>query len=391
VTSGWDIIARKGITVVRKIAIGGLSAALFVLIASPAQAAQMPHAAQSAQAPAAHVGPAAQPTRSTAGFTQINQVSDQPGVANLTDPDLVNAWGLALSPTSPLWSANNGTNTATLYSGGLGGAAVGKVGLTVAIPGGAPTGQVFNDSTDATEFVVSGPGGSGPAAFMFVTEGGDLIAWNRTANGTTAAIVKHVPGAVFKGLALAHTPFGSFLLATDFHHARVDVFDSNFHLVRLPRLFFHDPKLPHGYAPFNVLVNGSEAIVTYAKQGPGGEDEVDGQGLGFVDAYRNFGLTVHRIASRGTLNAPWGLTVAPAGFGNLGGSLLVGNFGDGRINVFTDGHFVGQLRDTNHHRITIDGLWDLLPGTASTGGVGTVWFSAGPDDESHGLLGQLVS
>jgi uncharacterized protein (TIGR03118 family) len=296
--------------------------------------------------------------------------------------------GLALSPTSPLWSANNGTNTATLYSGGIGGAAVGKVGLTVSIPGGAPTGEVFNDTTD---FVVSGPGGSGPAAFMFASEGGDVTAWNRTVNGTTAALVAHVDGAVFKSLALAHTPLGNFLLAADFHNGRVDVFDSSFHLVPLPGLLFHDPGLPKGYSPFNVFVNGDSVIVTYAKLSTGGLDEVDGPGLGFVDEYTNFGLTVHRIASRGTLNAPWGIAIAPQGFGNLAGSLLIGNFGDGRINVFTDGQFAGQLRDTNNNKITIDGLWALLPGTASTGGVGTMWFSSGPSDESHGLLGQLVS
>jgi uncharacterized protein (TIGR03118 family) len=323
----------------------------------------------------------------TAGFTQINQVSDQPGVANVTDPDLVNAWGLALSPTSPLWSANNGTNTATLYSGGLGGASVGKVPLTVTIPGGAPTGQVFNDTTD---FVVSGPGGSGPAAFMFVSEGGDVTAWNKTANGTTAALVAHVPGAVFKGMALIHTPVGPFILATDFHNGRIDVFDRKFHQVRLPGVFFHDRHLPKGYSPFNVLVNGDDIFVTYAKLSAGGLDEVDGPGLGFVDEYHNFGLTVHRVASRGTLNAPWGLVIAPAGFGRLGGALLVGNFGDGRINVFAHGHFAGQLRDTHNRHITIDGLWALLPGTASTGGANTLWFSSGPSDESHGLVGQLV-
>lgn len=355
----------------RRTAIAGLAVALAVLIGSPTYASNSPTHRSSSP---------------TSGFTQINQVSDQAGLANLTDPDLVNAWGLALSPTSPLWSANNGTNTATLYSGGLGGAAVGKVPLTVSIPGGAPTGQVFNDTTD---FVVSGPGGSGPAAFIFSSEGGDITAWNKTANGTTAALVAHVPGAIFKSLALAHTPFGPFLLAADFAHARVDVFNSAFHRVVLPGNFFHDRHLPKGYAPFDILVNGDSAFVTYAK-GSGGADEVDGPGLGFVDEYRNFGLTVHRIASRGTLNAPWGLAIAPAGFGKLGGALLVGNFGDGRINVFTHGHFLGQLRDTNNHRITIDGLWALLPGTASTGGANTLWFSAGPGDESHGLVGQLV-
>lgn len=323
----------------------------------------------------------------TSGFTQINQVSDQPGQAKITDSNLVNSWGLALSPTGPLWVANNGTNTATLYSGGLDRAAVAKVPLTVTIPGGAPTGEVFNDTRG---FRVSGPGGSGPAAFIFASEGGDITAWNKTANGARAALVKHVPGAVFKGLALLHTRFGSFLLATDFVNGHIDVFDSRFHRVVLPGFFFHDPRLPKGYGPFNVFVNGHDVIVTYAKQS-GGTDEVHGPGLGFVDEYSNFGLDVRRIASRGTLNAPWGMAIAPDGFGHLGGALLVGNFGDGRINVFIHGRFAGQLRDKHNRPITIDGLWALLPGTATTGGSNTLWFSSGPGDEEHGLVGQLVS
>jgi uncharacterized protein (TIGR03118 family) len=368
-----EVIAkRKGISVPRKTVIVGFAAAL-VVFAAPAAYASAPQAQT--------------PGSLTTGFTQINQVSDQPGKANLRDPNLVNAWGLALSPTSPLWSANNGTNTATLYSGGLGGTAVAKVPLTVTIPGGAPTGQVFNDTTD---FVVSGPGGSGPAAFMFASEGGDVTAWNKTANGTTAALVAHAPGAIFKSLALVHTPFGPFLLAADFHNGRIDVFNGKFHRVTLPRAFFNDRHLPKGYAPFNILVNGDDIFVTYAKQSADAVDEVDGAGLGFVDEYRNFGLSVHRIASHGTLNAPWGLAFAPAGFGKLGGALLVGNFGDGRINVFAHGHFVGQLRDAHNRRITIDGLWALLPGTATTGGANSLWFSAGPSDESHGLVGQLL-
>jgi uncharacterized protein (TIGR03118 family) len=323
----------------------------------------------------------------TAGFTQINQVSDQPGQANVTDSNLVNSWGLALSPTSPLWVANNGTNTATVYSGGLHGAAVKKVPLTVRIPGGAPTGEVFNDTRS---FRVSGRGKTRPATFIFASEGGDITAWNKTTNGTEAALVKHVPGAVFKGLALLHTRFGPFLLATDFVNGQIDVFDSRFRRVVLPDFFFHDPRLPKGYGPFNVFVDGSAVIVTYAKQS-GGTDEEHGPGLGFVDEYRNFGLDVQRIASRGTLNAPWGVAIAPKGFGHISGALLVGNFGDGRINVFIHGRFAGQLSDKHNCPITIDGLWALLPGTATTGGANTLWFSSGPGDEEHGLVGQLVS
>jgi uncharacterized protein (TIGR03118 family) len=341
----------------------------------------------SVAAPAsAHNGP---PPR----FTQINQVSDQPGKAKLTDGSVVNAWGLALSPTSPLWVANNGTDTATLYAGGLNGATVVKAPpppngpLTVTVPGG-PTGQVFNGGGD---FVVSGPNGSGAARFIFATESGDILGWNPNANPTVAVLGTHVDGAIFKGLAIANTTFGSFLLAADFHNARVRVFDGQFREIPLPpQIFFHDPRLPKGYAPFNVMVSGDRVYVTYAKQDADAEDEVAGQGLGFVDVYSDFGVTVHRVATRGQLNAPWGLAFAPASWGSLAGDLLVGNFGDGRINAFDGDHFEGQLRGTDHKPITIDGLWALLPGTANTGGVGTMWFSAGPDDESHGLVGQLV-
>jgi uncharacterized protein (TIGR03118 family) len=319
--------------------------------------------------------------------TEIDQVSNVPGQAKLTDPDVVNAWGLALSPTSPLWVANNGTNTATLYSGGLAGATVGKVALTVANNSDGPTGQVFNGSAD---FVVTTATGSGPARFMFASESGDITAWAPGATGTHAVVVAHVPGAAFKGLALWSTPLGTFLLATDFAQGRVDVFDRTFRQVDLAGELFKDPRLPAGYAPFDVMTSGEDVIVTYAKQQAGSIDEQHGPGLGFVDKFRHLGTTVTRIASHGPLNAPWGLAIAPSGFGAFAGALLVGNFGDGRISAFRGDDFLGQLRDTHNHRVTIECLWALLPGTANTGGVGTLWFSAGPNDENDGLVGQLI-
>jgi uncharacterized protein (TIGR03118 family) len=323
----------------------------------------------------------------TPRLTEVDQISNQPGKANITDPDLVNSWGLALSPTGPLWVANNGTNTATVYAGGVGGAPVTKAPLTVTIPGGAPTGEAFNDTKG---FVIHSSHRWAPATFLFVSEGGDLTAWSAAISGTKATVVAHVNGAVFKGLALVHTKFGPFLLATDFVGGVIDVFDKDFHLVKLPKGVLHDPKLPKGYAPFNVLAVDDHIFVTYAKQVPGQTDEAHGAGLGIVDEYSNLGRRVERIAAFGTLNAPWGLAIAPKGFGKFTGSLLVGNFGDGRINVFRDDHFLGQLRDTRNQPITIDGLWALLPGTTATGGPGTLWFSAGPDDEANGLVGQLI-
>lgn len=325
-----------------------------------------------------HSGPA---------FTAVNLVSDVPGRAAVTDPHVVNAWGLTLGPTTPLWIVNNGTDTASLAAGGLAGAPPTLPALVVDTAG-APTGEVFNGTT---QFVVTGPNGSGPARFLFVTESGDLLGWNPAAAPTTAISVSHVDGAVYKGLTMASNEFGSFLLAADFHNARIDVFDSLFRRTNLPAPLFTDPRLPRGYAPFNVEFLDGHVYVTYAKQDAEGTDEVAGRGFGFVDVFSRFGQLERRLASRGTLNAPWGMEIAPASFGALAGDLLVGNFGDGRINVVDPqtGRFRGQLRDAQGQAITIDGLWDLQHGTATTGGVDVVWFSAGPDDEAHGMVGML--
>jgi uncharacterized protein (TIGR03118 family) len=316
-------------------------------------------------------------------ISQVDLVSDLPGKAQLTDPSLVNPWGLTLGPTTPIWAADNGADSSTLYSDGASGVA--KVPLTVSITDGAPTGTVFNDTTDF------GVNGAGPARFIFASEAGDITAWNPDAAATTAVTVAHVRGAIFKGLALLHTKFGPFLLAADFRHGRIDVFDGDFHQVKLPRAFFHDSRLPRGYAPFNVTVSGNSIYVSYAKQDAKHTDEIDHPGFGFVDKYSSFGLFQRRIASHGTLNAPWGMAIAPASFGRSAGDLLVGNFGDGHISVFDpdSGRFHGLLKGANGRPITIDGLWALLPGTATTGGTDAVWFSAGSDNEAHGLLGLL--
>ncbi|MGR6317956.1 TIGR03118 family protein [Micromonospora soli] len=326
----------------------------------------------------------------TPRFDVVNQVSDQELNKDsrrsvLVDPDAVNSWGLALGPQTPLWVANNGTDTATVYRGGVDGEPVEKVDLTVSVPGG-PTGAVFNDTDD---FAVPDEGAFAPARFIFVTEGGDVIAWNQNA-GTEGVVVAHEDDAIYKGATLLHTRSGTFLLAADFHNARIDVFDEDFDRVDLPDDVFQDPDLPAGFAPFNLLAVGDRVYVTYAKQDAAAEDDVAGEGLGFVDLFTDFGRHVHRVASRGTLNAPWGLAIAPKSFGEFAGDLLVGNFGDGRINVFDGDEFEGLLRDDDGDVITIDGLWALLPGTEKTGGEGTLWFSSGPDDEQHGLVGQLI-
>jgi len=318
-------------------------------------------------------------------FVQVNAVSDQPGVAPILDPLLVNPWGLALSPTSPVWVANNVSGTATLYRGGGGGTPFAKAALEVTVANGAPTGQVFNSTTG---FQVPTPLGPRPAVFIFDSQTGDVTGWN-PANGSTAIVAAHSDDAIYTGLALLQTAGGSFLLAADFRHARIDVFDSTWNLVDVGSAFT-DPGLPTGYAPFNVQVLGGAVYVAYALQGENGEEEVAGHNLGFVDKYTDFGQTVTRIASRGNLNAPWGLAIAPANFGRYAGALLVGNFGDGKIGAYTDsGEYLGFLRDADNDVIAIDGLWALQAGTNASGGTDAIWFSAGPDDETHGLLGVL--
>jgi uncharacterized protein (TIGR03118 family) len=316
-------------------------------------------------------------------YTVTPLVSDQPGVAPNTDPNLVNAWGLTSSPTSPWWVSDNETDVSTLYRG-LDGM---PQALVVSVEGG-PTGAVFNGTAG---FVL--PTG-GVARFIFDSEDGKVRAWN-AAQGTTAIVVADQSGADadYKGLAIADTAAGPRLYAADFHNARVDVFDGSFGLV--PDSGFADPALPSGYAPFGIQTIGDRVFVAYAKQDADAEDEVAGQGLGFVDAYDTAGNLVGRVAQHGQLNAPWGLALAPDSFGRFAGDLLVGNFGDGHINAYTEhgnGHFThrGELRDESGKSLSIDGLWALEFGQGGNNGpAGTLFFTAGPDDETHGLFGQI--
>jgi uncharacterized protein (TIGR03118 family) len=328
-------------------------------------------------------------------FRQTNLVSNMSGAAQLIDPNLVNAWGLALGPTTPLWVADNGTSVSTLYGITPGGQMVQQVPLTVTLPpmDSAPTGQVFNPTGG---FVVTSKAGMGPALFIFSSESGHIIAWNPKADpvmggASTAQVEYSSPvGAVYKGLALAGTRFGTFLYATDFHNGRVQVFNSRFHPVRLPGSF-RDRHLPRGYAPFGIRAINGLIYVTYAKQDADRHDDVAGRGHGFIDVFTASGFMVERLVSRGDLDSPWGLTVAPKGFGPFGGKLLVGNFGDGRIHAYGlfSGRPDGALRGKHHQPVTIDGLWALQFGTATTGGTGTLLFSAGPNGEADGLLGSL--
>jgi uncharacterized protein (TIGR03118 family) len=309
--------------------------------------------------------------RSPNAYTRVDLVSDQPGHARITDPNLVNAWGLAAGPSTPIWVADNGTDVATLYSGGVAGNAPKIMPLVVKIPGGAPTGQVFNGSS-----------AFGGARFILSSEAGRITAWTEGTSATTEVTRR---GAIYKGLAIA----GRRLYATDFHNGRVDVFGSDFSRVRHPG--FRDRKIPRHYAPFGIQRIGNRILVSYAKQDAKREDDVGGAGRGFVDVYSRRGHLVRRLIKRGRLDSPWGLVRAPRSFGAFGGSLLVGNFGDGAINAYSlkTGAFRGRLRSPAGHPITIPGLWGLQFGNSAFGGKRGLVFSAGPADEEHGLLGVI--
>jgi uncharacterized protein (TIGR03118 family) len=340
----------------------------------------------------------------TTAYRQINLVSDQPGVAPLTDSDLVNAWGLAASPGtnaapgSPLWVADNGSDKATLYTGATA-TSVTKFGLTVSVTGAAPTGQVFNSAQSG--FVVSDKQGhSGSSLFIFDTENGTIDGWNPAvgATGTPPSKVTEVArdngaNAVYKGLAIAQASDGkTYLYANNFRSGRVEAYDSTFTPVQLPGGLFVDPRLPAGYGPFGIAEINGQLYVTFAKQDATLHDDVAGQGHGFVDVFTNDGTFVHRLVSRGALDSPWGLALAPAGFGRFSGDLLVGNFGNGHINVYdpSTGAHLGQLRQPNGRPIIIDGLWGLRFGNGNAAQTDQLLFSAGPDGESHGLLGKIV-
>lgn len=334
-------------------------------------------------------------------FHQTNLISDLSNQgAQVVDPNLQNSWGLAFSPTSPLWVADNNSGVATLYSINAGGTQAAKVPLTVTLPGGrastgdgsSPTGQVFNPTTG---FVVTTPAGSGPGLFIFSAEAGQISAWNPVANpvvngASTATVEFSSPTAVYKGLTIATTDGGTFLYASNFHDGTVDVFNSGFQLVHLAG-DFTDPRLPPGYAPFGIQNINGLIYVSYALQNAAKHDDVAGTGHGFIDIYTSNGFLVKRLVSRVGLNSPWGLAEAPTGFGPFGGDLLVGNFGNGLIHAFglLSGVPRGALRNEQRKPVQIDDLWALKFGTASTGGIGTLLFSAGINDEKDGLVGAI--
>lgn len=308
-------------------------------------------------------------------FTQTNLNSSVPGLAAATDPDLVNPWGISFAPTSPFWVSDQGTNKSTLYN-----AQGTKAGLIVSTPGG-PTGQVFNSTTG---FKV----GNTPSTFIFATLSGNIEAWNG-AQGTTAAIVHNTPGAVYTGLTLGQMNGNDVLFAANVVTGKIDVFDSSFHPVTVPNGAFSNAGVPSGFGPYNVQMVNGKLYVEYAA--------APGSPGGFVSAFNPSTGALLQSITNAHLDAPWGITMAPAGFGAFGNDLLIGNFGNGQINAFNPatGDFEGTLTDVNGNPITDAGLWALdfrvpaanNPNTGSD--PNSLFFTAGINEQRDGLFGRI--
>ena len=334
----------------------------------------------------------AMPAAAAGGSYKVHMlVADRPGHAAQTDSNLVNGWGIVAGPSTPWWVADNGTDKSTLYDG-----SGNSIPLVVDV-GGGPTGTVFNGSSD---FVVSSNGDSGPALFLFASEDGKIRGWNpnvpaSSPPSTKAFVVAGRSGAIYKGLAIAWMGDQGYLYATDFHNGQVDVFNGSFVRQHWAGAFV-DPNIPAGFAPFGIQAANGMIFVTYAKQDADAEDEVDGRHLGYVDAFATNGTFIANVASRGPLNAPWGIAWAPDSFGRFGGDLLVGSFGDGRIHAYrlTAGGWMldGTLSSASGQSIKIEGLWGMAFGNGGAAGpTNTLYFAAGPNGESHGLFGSVTA
>lgn len=339
-------------------------------------------------------------------------VSNLPGHAAMQDAVMQNAWGVAFTPAgSPFWVNDNATGCSTLYDGV--GAKITVLEVSIPLPRNvvptascqpkdpnkpanpgpaAPTGIVWNP---AASFLV--PGTKIAALFIFSTEDGTLSAWAgglNPANNAVIAADESMSGAVYKGLAYGVNAKGPLLFAPNFNKGTVDVFGPNgadgmFTKVTLDGNFT-DPEIPRGYAPFNIANIDGDLFVTYAKQDDQKHDDVAGPGHGFVDVFDTDGHLIRRFESRGRLNSPWGITRASFAFGPYSGKILVGNFGDGHINVFNnDGTLVDQLEDSHGKPLVIEGLWTLTLGGGRNSSPDTLYFTAGPNDETNGLFGTI--
>lgn len=342
-------------------------------------------------------------------YLQKNLVSDIPGLAAFTDPNLVNSWGVGFSPTGPFWVADNGTGFSTVYYANGRPFPKPPSPLVVTIPpptGGtpaaAPTGLTFNGTSD---FVISENVSSAPSLFLFDTEDGTISGWSfkvdaanailKVDNSAPGGVDGSEFGAVYKGLAIGNDGSGNFIYAANFRDGVIEMYDGKFNFVKS----FTDPSItpdaPNpGFAPFGIRNINGQLFVTFAMQDADRHDDVSGPGVGFVDIFNLDGTFVAQFASGGTLNSPWGLALAPANFGKFSNALLVGNFGDGRINAFDpNSHaFLGQLQNNQGKPITIEGLWTITFGNGGLAGrTNTLFFAAGIDDESHGLFGRITA
>jgi uncharacterized protein (TIGR03118 family) len=327
-------------------------------------------------------------------YTASFLTADQSGIAPNTDPNLVNAWGISYSPTGAFWISDNNTGLSTLYDG------TGKpqsLVVTIPVPPGdtnpaTPTGTVFNPTTD---FVVTKNGKSGTAAFLFVTEDGTISGWSPSVDATNAvlAVDNSSLGINYKGIEYGNNGTANFLYVANFFDGTVDVYDKTFTKTTLSGSFI-DPTLPQGYAPFDLRNINGQLYVTYAKQNATKSDAVFGPGAGLVDVFDLNGNFIKRFAKKGTLNAPWGIAIAPSNFGTFSNDILIGNLGDGRITAFdpTTGAMLGQLSKSNGMPISINGLWGLMFGNGGSGGsTNILYFTSGPSAYSHGRFGQVVA
>ncbi|HKB04357.1 MAG TPA: TIGR03118 family protein, partial [Gemmataceae bacterium] len=346
------------------------------------------------------------------GYVQANLASDVPGQAVILDPQLVNAWGMTANsaPTGAWWISCEGTGLSTLYTGDVTQAngtvtPFVKGTLTVTLPGGSPTGQVFNAPAPipaAEDFFVSAANSNGvvstaPSRFITVSNTGHITGWAASVPppppappSRNAQLVGTTEGAVYTGLAIATVGTSDFLYAADFRNGRIDVFDNKFAPTTSLAGDFVDPNIPAGYLPYNIQNLENKLYVTYARQ-VDGDPEPD-KGRGFISVFDTSGNFLNRLVSRGKLREPWGMAIAPSNFGELSNALLVANHRDGRINAYDPetGKFIDRLRDADDRPIKIDGLHGLHFGNGkSAGDLNALYFTAGPDDGAHGLMGSL--
>ena len=325
------------------------------------------------------------PSSYAPSYQQVNLVADTAGFgAAIIDTKLLNAWGIAIGPTGKIWvSANHSGSTLIYDNNGI--QQLAPVSIPFGTKGNAasPTGVIYNSTSD---FIVPGKGAS---KFIFSTEDGILSAWNNNTGTSTMTVAdRSSAGAVYKGIAMANDGGTNFIYATDFHNAKVDVFDNNFSFVTTKP--FIDPGIPAGYAPFNIAYVGGQLYVTYAKQlAPDNHDDESGPGHGYIDIYTTGGVLVKRFATQGTLNSPWGVAQVPAAFGQVANAILIGNFGDGNINVYdANGAYQGKLMQ-NGNAISIPGLWAITFDNVAPADPNQLFFTAGPTLEAHGLFGYL--